>query len=76
MTITLVFCLMFYGLMQAMKLVTYDDTDVMLSQRDSYFDSDFILSDGLWFAFGLTAFDNNQEWVEDPSIGVLKPYYK
>ena len=28
------------------------------------------------YAFGITAYDSNQEPIEDPSIGVLKPYYK
>lgn len=28
------------------------------------------------YAFGITAYDDNPEPIEDPSIGVLKPYYK
>ena len=28
------------------------------------------------FAFGLTAWDWETESIEDPSIGLLKPYYK
>ena len=28
------------------------------------------------YAFALTAYDDNQESIEDPSIGILKPYYK
>ena len=28
------------------------------------------------YAFGVTAYDSNREPIEDPSIGVLKPYYK
>lgn len=28
------------------------------------------------YAFGITSYDSNQESIEDPSIGVLKPYYK
>ena len=28
------------------------------------------------FAFGVTAYDSNPEPIEDPTIGVLKPYYK
>ena len=31
MTVFLLTCLTFYGVMQAMKLVTYDETDVMVS---------------------------------------------
>lgn len=28
------------------------------------------------YAFGITAYDSNRESIEDPTIGVLKPYYK
>ena len=28
------------------------------------------------YAFGITAYDSNPEPIEDPTIGVLKPYYK
>ena len=48
----------------------------MVSQRDAYFDSDKIFSENLMYAFGITAYDGNREIIEDPSYGVLKPYYK
>ena len=35
-----------------------------------------MVSEGLWFAFGVTAYDSNREPIEDPSIGVIKPFYK
>lgn len=69
------FCI-FYGSMQSIKLLTFDETDVMVSQRDAYFDSDNVHTRNLMFAFGITAYDSNPEPIEDPSIGVLKPYYK
>ena len=62
--------------MQSVKLYTFDDTDVMLSSRESYFDEEFVFSNGLMFSFALTAYDSNPEAIEDPSIGVVKPYYK
>ena len=65
-----------YGSMKSIELATYDETDVMVSSRDAFFDSDFLFSEGLWYSFGITAYDGNREPVEDPSYGVLKPYYK
>ena len=50
----------------------------MVSSRDSFFGSDFEFStsNGLMVAFGLTAYDSNQEPIEDQSYGQLKAYYK
>mmetsp|Transcript_3475 Transcript_3475/g.4613 ORF Transcript_3475/g.4613 Transcript_3475/m.4613 type:complete len:112 (-) Transcript_3475:1558-1893(-) len=76
MTVFLVFSLLFYGVMQSVKLITYDETDVMVSSRDSYFSADHVHTDGLWFAFGLTEYDSNPMPIEDPSIGVVRPGYK
>ena len=33
-------------------------------------------SRGLQYAFGITAYDGNQESIEDPTIGTMKAYYK
>ena len=41
------------------KLATYDETDVMISQRDAHFDSDKVFSENLMYAFGVTAYDDN-----------------
>ena len=62
--------------MQSIKLFTFDETDIMVSQREAYFDADFQYSNGLAFAFGLTVYDDETESIEDPTIGTLKPYYK
>ena len=43
---------------------------------DAFFDSDYEYTTGLMFAFGVTAYDSNPEPIEDPTIGVLRPYYK
>lgn len=50
----------------------------MVSIMDSYFESDhtFKDTDGLMLAFGITAYDDNQESIEDPRYGRLKAYYK
>ena len=48
----------------------------MVSSRSAFFDSDYVYSEGLTFAFALTAYDGDKEPIEDPSIGVLKPYYR
>ena len=50
----------------------------MVSVRDSFYDTDFEFSsdEGLMIAAGLTAYDDNQEPIEDPSYGLLKAYYK
>ena len=62
--------------MQAILLFEFDDTDIMNSSRDSYFEDSYVFSDGLMFAFSLTAYDSEREPIEDPSIGTLKAYYK
>lgn len=76
LTIALVAILAFYGVMQSIKLVEFDETDVMVSSRDAYFDSEFAYSENLWYAFGISAYDSEQDSIEDPSIGVLKAFSK
>ena len=58
-----------YGFMQSIKLVTFDDTDVMLSSRTAYFDGTYIFTENLMFSFAITAYDSNPEPIEDASIG-------
>ena len=65
-TFLLVVSLLFYGSMQSIKLLTFDETDVMVSSRDSFFDPDYVYSEDLYYAFGLTAYDSNPEPIEDP----------
>ena len=48
----------------------------MVSSVDAFFDSDYVYSGQLGFAYGLTAYDSNPEPIDDPSYGVLKAYYK
>ena len=75
-TVFLAVALGLYGFLQAFKLITFDETDVMVISRDKYFDDEFIYKKNLWFAFGITAYDSNRESIEDPSYGVLHPAYK
>ena len=76
LTVLVIFSSMFYGSMQSIKLFTFDETDVMISSRATYFDDTFVFENNLMFSFGLTAYDSNPDIIEDPSIGVVKPYYK
>ena len=50
----------------------------MVSQRDNFFPTDFEFKtdDGLMLAFGLTAYDDDYESIEDATYGALKAYYK
>lgn len=48
----------------------------MISTRDAYFDEDYVFSNGLQFAFGITSYDDNRESIEDPSIGTIIAAYK
>ena len=76
LTVILLVTIVFYASMQSIKLINFDETDIMVSSREAYFDSDYVYSEGLTFAFALTAYDGNDEPIEDPSIGVLRPYYR
>ena len=64
--------------MQLVKLNAFAEPQIMVSVRDSFLDTDFEFTtdDGLMLAFGITAYDDNQEPIEDPSYGTLKAYYK
>ena len=50
----------------------------MISLRDTEFSSDdeFTSEDGMMIAFGITAYDNNKEPIEDETYGNLKAYYR
>jgi len=70
--------ILFYAGIQFTKLVTYDDTSIMVSSQDSYFGTDFEFNsdDGLMIAYGLTAYDSNYESIEDDDYGTLQAFYK
>lgn len=50
----------------------------MVSERDNFFSTDFAVTsdDGLMLAFGLTAYDENYDMINEPDYGELKAYYK
>ena len=75
-TLVLAVTLSVYGLMQLNKLFEFDETDVMVSTKYAYFEDDFVYSEDLWYAFGITSYDNDRNPVEDPTIGVLKAFSK
>ena len=60
--------------MQFLRLQEYGEPSIMVSVRDSHFDSEFELTtdDGLMIAFGITDFDDETESIEDASYGRLK----
>lgn len=72
----LTIALLMYGGMKSIELATYDETDIMVSQREAFFSTDKTFSDGLWYSFGLSEYNSDREPIEDPSYGVLTPYYK
>ena len=80
MTIISLLVLCFYAYMQSAKLndkpVTVETDIVTTGTREQFFDTDFVYSENLMYAFGLTAFDSYREPIEDPSIGVVKAYYE
>ena len=62
--------------MQTIKLFAFDETDIMVSTVDSFFDTDYVFNNGLMFAFAITIYDNNPYPIEDPTYGVVTPFYK
>ena len=77
MTLILLLILGSYGAMKSIELITYDETYIMVSQRDAYFNSSYVHeSDKMQYAFGLSAYGSDRESIEDPSYGMLKPHYK
>ena len=66
-----------YGVMKLGKVTGYADTQIIESKEDSFFDSDYIWSsqDGMQFAFGITAYDDNEEAIEDLDYGQVVARY-
>ena len=64
--------------MQFVKLISYGDNTIMISNMDSYFQAEweFTTDDGLMMAFGLTAYDYEEYSIEDLDYGELKAFYK
>ena len=60
--------------LKAMLVVGFGDTLTYRSVEDSYFNSSHVVTSdqGLKFAFGITAYDSNQEVIEDLDYGEIK----
>ena len=63
--------------MKLNKVIKYGDSDVNESRVDAYFNSSFVWSseDGMQFAYGITAYDAEQEPIDDPDYGSLVATY-
>ena len=70
--------IIFYSSMQLMRLHQAGETLVTLSMRDSNFNDTYIVSSeehGLKFAFALTAYDTNYDYVDESDYGSVSAKY-
>ena len=60
-TIIAITIILFYAVVQLQRLINFGDPSIMVSERLSYFDTDyeFTRDDGFEIAFGVTAYDSN-----------------
>jgi len=67
-----------YSTLKFLSLVDFGETNIMVFTKESFFvtEDQFTTDDGLMIAFGITAYDENYESIEDPDYGDLKAYYK
>ena len=65
-----------YAFQKLIILIERSDFEVKQSVRGNYFTSDdvFTYKNGFNIAFGFTAYDNEQEWILDPTYGELIAY--
>ena len=75
-TVFLLTAMLLYGTMQAIKLASHADADTRFNSKEYHFDSSYEFNDGLQIAFAVSAYDSEQGPIEDPSIGVMKPFFK
>ena len=75
-TLIVLIVLIFYGGLQIQRLAIYGETVVTMSLRDSFFNPEEIFPDEIELiysdfnvAFGFTAYDANQERIDDPAYG-------
>ena len=76
-TILIAVMLIFYGSIQMQRLVVFGETVVTMSVKDSFFTPDDTITseEGFKLAFGLTAYDSNQEAIDDPRYGRINAKY-
>ena len=70
-TVILFVPIAFYGITQLVTLSVYGNTTVMNNLIDSHYDESYIFDldkkdNGFQIAFGITAYDDNQEMIDDP----------
>ena len=69
-----------YAGMKVFKVTNYGDSTIIQSISDSKFTADFKWTssedDGMQFAFGVTAYDSNQEPIDDPTYGRVVARYQ
>ena len=70
--------LLYYSLLKWEIMKEYDDTIIMSSPVEYYFNDTSILSDRLGFnvAFGLSKFDGKPDFIEDPDYGTMRALYR
>ena len=68
--------LLLYGMRQVNKIYQYNDTIIFESTSMSHYTyhDKFSTKSGLQFAWGITAYDSNQEFIEDPDIGLMHAF--
>ena len=76
LSILLYISLFAYGVRQVNKIYGFADTIIFESTSLSQFTyhDRFGTQDGLQFAWGIMAYDSNQENIEDPDIGVMHAF--
>ena len=70
--------LLYYSFLKWEIMKQYDDTSIMISPVEYYFNDTSVLSDRLGFnvAFGLTKFDGKPDFIEDPDYGTMRALYR
>ena len=60
-----------YGSSKLLKVIKYENTSIIESKADSFFDDDKIISsdDGIQFAFGIVPFGSKEGPIDDPDYG-------
>lgn len=69
---------LWYGQQKYDIMSEYDDTSIMMSEKEYRYTDDDIHTDTYGFnvAFGITSYDGNKENIEDPDYGTVKAFYR
>ena len=77
-TIAAVIVVIIYASMQVHRLNTFGENLITTSSKDSHFDDSYVItteSTGLKFAFALTAYDTNYDYVDESEYGHVSAMY-